>query len=134
MSFIDTHDFSVGLVLRVLQIPASTNDWRARQACPSGRQREDADLLERIENIRDSHELAATYGSPRVWLELGNQRIRYSRKRVERLMGENGMQGVHLCKGWKHGSTRQNPNDTAAPDLVERDFTADAPNRLWVAT
>ncbi len=39
----------------------------------------------------------------------------------------------YLRKGWKHGSTRQNPSRTAAPDLVERDFTADAPNRLWVA-
>lgn len=134
MSFIDAHDFPVGLVLRVLQIPASTYyDWRARQACPSQRDRDDADLLERIEKIRDAHEFAATYGSPRVWLELRKHGIRCSRKRVERIMRDNGLQGAHLRKGWKSGATRQNPAHAAAPDLLDRDFTADAPNRVWVA-
>ena len=134
MSFIDDHDFSVGLVLRVLEIPSSTYyDWRARAASPSQRQREDAELLARIEQIRSSHEFAATYGSPRVWLQLRRQGVRCSRKRVERIMAENGLVGAHLRRGWKHGATRQNPAHTAAPDLVERDFTATAPNRLWVA-
>ncbi|TDD33058.1 IS3 family transposase [Saccharopolyspora elongata] len=116
MSFIDDHDFSVG-----------------RAESPSRRQREDAELLERIEKIRSSHEFAATDGSPRVWLQLRRQGVRCSRKRVERIMRANGLVGAHLRKGWKTGSTRQNPAHTAAPDLVERDFTAAAPNRLWVA-
>lgn len=134
MSFIDARDFPVGLVLRVLSIPASTYyDWRARQVCTSQRDHDDGQLLERIEKIRSSHEFAATYGSPRVWLELRKHGIRCSRKRVERIMRENHLQGAHLRKGWKSGSTRQNPNHTAAPDLVDRDFTADGPNRLWVA-
>lgn len=134
MSFIDAHDFSVGLVLRVLGIPASTYyDWRARQPVPSQRHREDAELLERIEKIRDSHEFAPTYGAPRVWLELRKQGVRGSRKRVDRIMREHGLQGAHLRRGRKTGSTRQNPAHTAAPDLAERDFTAVAPNRLWVA-
>lgn len=134
MSFIDDHDFSVGLVLRVLGIPSSTYyDWRARAASPSRRQREDAELLERINTIRSAHEYAATYGSPRVWLELRRQGVRCSRKRVERIMRENGLVGAHLRRGWKTRSTRQNPAHTAAPDLVDRDFTAAAPNRLWVA-
>ncbi len=134
MSFIDTHDFSVGLVLRVLGIASSTYyDWRARRVCPSQRDRDDTQLLERIGKIRDSHEFAATYGSPRVWLELRKQGVACSRKRVERIMREYGLQGAHLRKGWKTSSTRQNPKDAAAPDLVDRDFTADAPNRLWVA-
>jgi transposase InsO family protein len=46
---------------------------------------------------------------------------------------KNGLQGAFLRKGWKGGSTKQNPRHTAAPDLVDRDFTATAPNRLWVA-
>ena len=134
MSFIDAHDFSAGLVLRVLGIAKSTYyDWRARAASPSQRQANDADLLERIEKIRSSHEFAPTYGSPRVWLELRKEGVRCSRKRVERIMRDNGLQGAHLRKGWKHGSTRQNPNHTAAPDRVERDFTAQSPNQLWVA-
>lgn len=134
MSFIDEHDFSVDLVLRVLAIPSSTYyDWRARAAVPPQRQRDDAELLEQIKKIRDSHEFAHTYGSPRVWLELRKQGVRCGRKRVERIMREHGLEGAHLRRGWKHGHTRQDPNRAAADDLVERDFTATAPNQLWVA-
>jgi putative transposase len=86
-----------------------------------------------IDEIRGSHEFAATYGSPRVWLELRNRGIRVGRKRVERIMRENGRKGAYLRRGWKHGSTRQNPKHTAAPDLLGRDFTATAPNQKWVA-
>ena len=100
---------------------------------PSRRELEDAALLEQICKVRAAHEFAATYGSPRVWLELRRQGVRVGRKRVERLMREHGLQGAHLRRGWKGGSTRQNPAHTAAPDLVERDFRASAPNRLWVA-
>ena len=59
--------------------------------------------------------------------------MRVGRKRIERIMRTHGLQGAHLRRGWKHGSTRQNPAHTAAPDLVERDFQVTAPNRLWVA-
>jgi putative transposase len=134
MSFVDAHDFPVDLVLRVLRIPPSTYyDWRARQAAPSRRQLEDAELLDMIVKIRTAHEFSATYGSPRVWLALRRQGVRCGRKRVERLMRQHGLRGAFLRKGWKAGSTRQNPRHVAAPDLVERDFTATAPNRLWVA-
>lgn len=134
MSFIDAHDFPAGLVLRVLGIAESTYyDWRARRVSPSRRQLDDAALLEQILKIRAAHEFAATYGSPRVWLELRRQGVRVGRKRVERIMREHGLQGAHLRRGWRHGSTRQNPNHPTAPDLVDRDFRVAAPNRLWVA-
>jgi putative transposase len=134
MSFIDAHDFPAGLVLRVLGVAESTYyDRRARQVTPSHRELDDAVLLEQILKIRAGHEFATTYGSPRVWLELRRQGVRVGRKRVERLMRTHGLQGAHLRRGWKGGSTRQNPHHTAAPDLVERDFRATAPNRLWVA-
>ena len=48
-------------------------------------------------------------------------------------MREHGLHGAHLRKKSKHGATRQDPSHTAAPDLVDRDFRATAPNRLWVA-
>lgn len=86
-----------------------------------------------IRKVRSANEFAAAYGSPRVWLELRKQGVRCGRKRIERIMRENDLAGAYLRKGWKGGSTRQNPKHTAAPDLVERDFTAPAPNRLWVA-
>lgn len=134
MSFIDAHDFPAGLVLRVLGIPESTYyDWRTRRVSPSRRELDGATLLEQILKIRSTNEFAATYGSPRVWLELRRQGVRVGRKRIERIMRANGLQGAHLRRGWKGGSTRQNPAHIAAPDLVERDFRVSAPNRLWVA-
>jgi len=138
MSFIDNvadaHDFPAGLVLRVLGVAESTYcDRRTRQVTPSRRELDDAVLLEQILKIRASHEFATTYGSSRVWLELRRQGVRVGRKRVERLMRGHGLQGAHLRRGWRGGSTRQNPAHQAAPDLVERDFPTTAPNRLWVA-
>jgi putative transposase len=100
MSFIDTHDFPAGLVLRVLEVPRATYyDWRARQAAPSRRQLDDAALLEQIIKVRGVNEFAATDGSPRVWLELGRQGIRVARKRVEPIMREHGLVGAHLRRG-----------------------------------
>ena len=56
MRFVDAHDFSVDLVLRVLGIPASTYyDWRARRTSPSPRACEDARLLGMIDEIRGEH-------------------------------------------------------------------------------
>jgi putative transposase len=134
MNFVDAHDFSVDLVLRVLGIAASTYyDWRKARRAPSRRAREDAKLLGLIDAIRGECEFAATYGSPRVWLELRNRGVKVGRKRVERIMRQNSRKGAYLRRGWKHGSTRQNPKHTAAPDLLGRDFTATAPNRKWVA-
>ena len=134
MSFIQAHDFPAGLVLRVLGVAESTYyDRRARQVAPSRRELEDAALFEQICKVRAAHEFAVTYGSPRAWLELRRQGVRVGRKRVERLMREHRLQGAHLRRGWKGGSTRQNPHHIAAPDLVQRDFRATAPNRLWVA-
>lgn len=83
-----------------------------------------------IVKLHTSHEFAGTYGSPRVWLALRRQGVRCGRKRIERIMREHGLVGAFLSKGWKSGSTRQDPRHNAAPELVERDFTAAAPDRL----
>ncbi|WP_204013979.1 IS3 family transposase [Virgisporangium aurantiacum] len=48
-------------------------------------------------------------------------------------MAAQGWQGAFLRRGWRGGSTKQNPAPTPAPDRVNRNFTAVAPNRLWVA-
>ncbi len=54
-----------------------------------------------------------------------------SRKRVARLMRESGLSGVSRRK--KRGTTRRDRNARPAPDLVDREFAAQAPGRLWVA-
>jgi transposase InsO family protein len=64
---------------------------------------------------------------------LARRGIAVGRKRVERVMRGAGLQGAFPRKRWWLGSTRQDPRAAPTPDLVERVFTADRPNRLWVA-
>ncbi|MFD6714815.1 IS3 family transposase [Micromonospora chalcea] len=119
-------------ILRVLNIAASTYyGWLARDAAPGPREVEDRGLLSEIVDIHDRS--GQTYGSPRVHATLARRGIRVGRKRVERLMREHDLHGAFLRKGWRGGSTKQNPKADPAPDLVNRNFTTDAPNRLWVA-
>jgi len=96
---------------------------------PSARARIDAELSERITEIhRRSH---GTYGAPRIHAELKAQGIRVGRKRVARLMREAGLHGASRRK-WITTTVRDR-SARPAPDLVNRSFTAPAPNRLWVA-
>jgi transposase InsO family protein len=57
--------------------------------------------------------------------------VRCGRKRVARLMRNAGLEGVHRRR--RQGLTRRDLNDVPSDDLVDRNFTPDAPNRLWVA-
>jgi transposase-like protein len=115
--------FGVGPVLRVLGIASSTfYGWLAQQRNPSARRRSDDQILADIAAIHDRS--GGTYGSPRGHATLCRRGVHVSRKRVERLMREAGLQGAFLRKKWRTSSTRQNPAATPAPDLVNRDFTA----------
>jgi putative transposase len=134
MSFVEEHRgrYAVALLLRVLRVQASTYyGWVARAAEPCEREMVDAGLLSNVHEIWTTS--GQTYGADRVHRQLRREGIRVGRKRVERLMVGHGWQGAFLRRGWRGGSTRQNPNATPAPDLVNRDFTAAAPDRLWVA-
>ncbi|WP_174189424.1 IS3 family transposase [Nocardia barduliensis] len=122
----------VELVLRVLGIASSTYYWWCnRLERSSARQIADEELLVEIVDIHTSS--GGTYGSPRVHAMLARRGISVGRKRVERVMRGAGLQGAFLRKRWRIGSTRQDPRAAPAPDLVERIFTADRPNRLGVA-
>ena len=74
---------------------------------------------------------AQTYGAPRIHAELAAQGVRVGRKRVARLMEVTGIYGVSRRK-WLTTTTRDRAA-RPAPDLVERNFSAARPNRLWVA-
>jgi putative transposase len=84
-----------------------------------------------LTEIRIAHGVSrGTYGAPRVHAELAAKGLRVGRKRVARLMSQAGIAGVSRRKfvvTTVKGGNRQ------APDLVERNFTAQAPDRLWVA-
>jgi putative transposase len=101
--------------------------WERR--APSDRALTDAWLVEKIRVIHSSSR--GTYGSPRVHAELAFDEIRVGRKRVERLMREEKLSG--LVRRRRGRTTIRVPGVRVADDLVGREFTAEAPNRLWVA-
>jgi putative transposase len=104
--------------------------WRDR--LPSARARADALLSEEIVRIhRASRE---TYGAPRIHFELRALGVRCARKRVARLIREAGLFGCGGRRRKARTSLRSRTERTPpAPDLVKRNFTPEAPDRLWVA-
>jgi putative transposase len=118
----------VTTMCRVLEVSRS-GCYEARERPLSSRAREDLVLTERIRGI---HAMArGTYGAPRVHAELREAGTRVGRKRVERLMKVAGLRGVSRRRF--DGTTVRDERQRPAPDLVERDFSAEGPNRLWVA-
>jgi len=99
--------------------------WASR--APSSRCVDDAYLADTIREIyRRSRR---TYGAPRVHGQLARVGTGVGRKRVARLMAELDLVGVHSRKNWRRGRLDVAP----APDLLQRDFSASAPNERWVA-
>jgi len=120
--------FPVAPMARVLGVSkAGYYAWMDRS--PSARAEADAALLKRIRTVHVSSR--ETYGSPRIHAELRGAGQRHSRKRIARLMREAGLAGASHRRGGPV-TTRRDDEARPAPDLVDRNFTADAPNRLWV--
>jgi putative transposase len=106
----------------------SFHNWLRRP--PSVRSLEDARLTELIREI--SERARGVYGARRIHAELRHAHgIRIARKRVERLMREAGISGLVTKK--RRRTTIRVPGVRVAQDLVERDFSPPAPDRLWVA-
>jgi len=112
---------------RVLGISSSGYyAWTTR--APSRRARSNAALTKTVRTI---HAISrGTYGAPRVHAELAANGIPASKNRVARLMRNASVVGVSRRK---FVVTTVRDGGRQAPDLVDRTFTADAPNVLWVA-
>ena len=121
-------DLPVAVCCRVMGV--STSGFYAWKAHPvSDRDWADAQLTNTIVDIHRASR--RSYGSPRVHAELRlGQGLRCSRKRVERLMRQAGVAGIHRRKG--RGCTRRDPDARPSDDLVQRNFTAAHQDRLWV--
>jgi putative transposase len=122
--------FGVEPICHVLGIAPSTYyAVKARQRAPSARALRDAELLVEIRRVHAR--TRGLYGARKVWLQLRREGVEVARCTVERLMRQAGLEGV------RRGRTRRTtiPDTTAQRplDLVDRDFTAAAPNRLWVS-
>ena len=120
--------YPIATMCRVLGVsPSGSYAWRQRK--PSKRTLSDA-ALSRL--IREIHTWSrGTYGEPRMTRELIARGHPVNPKRVARLMREAGLAGISRRKGTR--TTRRDREAWIAPDLVERDFTAQGPDELWVA-
>ena len=102
----------------------------AKQRPPSNRAVRDEGL--KIEIARVHEENLSVYGADKIWAQLNWEGTRVARCTVERLMGELGLSGARRGKAYKV-TTRSDERQHRPDDLVDRDFTAIAPDRLWVA-
>lgn len=113
---------------RVLGVsPSGYYAWKDRE--PSKREQEDARLTAMIVKIHT--ESRGTYGAPRIHAAMRSRGVRCSKKRVARLMRQAGIEGISRRK--YSGPPRRKEAGPVAPDLVQRQFVADRPDRLWVA-
>ena len=127
--FIQQHkqEFPVVLMCRVLDVSESGfYAWRKRPV--SQRKREDAQLIEKIQQGFHAHH--GRYGSPRLQVELREQGISCSRKRVARLMRETGISAKRRRR--RVITTNRDASHPVAPNLLNREFTASEPNKKWV--
>jgi transposase InsO family protein len=121
--------FAVRRLCRVAQVSSSAYyAWRARGEGPSEALIDEAHLANRIFDIwRRSR---SRYGAPRITAALVKAGVKLNEKRVARLMAELGIAGK--CGRRKLRTTWRDKKATPAADLVQRDFTADQPDELWV--
>lgn len=107
--------------------PSGYYAWRSRG--PSAHERSDATLT--LEIHRSHARSRGTYGVPRIWADLADAGFHVSRKRVARLMRADHLAGVHRRRFVR--TTIRDADAEPFPDLVNRDFRAAGPDRLWVA-
>jgi putative transposase len=128
--FIAEHqqEYAIKRMCRVLEVSVSGYyAWLKR--APSRRSQENTVLGERIVHLY--HANRQVYGSPRIHAALHAEGQACGKKRVARLMREHGLS----AKARKHRTrtTDSQHEQPVAPNLLNRDFTASAPNTKWVA-
>ena len=130
-TFIDEQRARWGVepICRTLQV-APSSYYAAKSRPPSARAVRDARLGPELVRIHAAH--FGVYGVRKAWRVLRREGVTVGRDQVGRLMHTLGLAGVTRTKRIR--TTRPAPVSARPADLVERVFTAPAPNRLWVAT
>ncbi len=130
MSFISAHRERWGVepICRVLQVAPSTY-YAVVARWPSAREVDDERL--KLEIARVHRDNFGVYGIEKVWRQLNREGIKVGRDRVARLMDDLELSGA--VRGKKKRTTIPDEVSPRPADLVERNFTAAAPNALWVA-
>jgi len=136
VSFIDEHREAHGVESICGQLPiapSTYHEWKAREIDPSRlpeRVLRDGRLREQIERVWKEN--FGVYGARKVWRQLKREGVDVARCTVERLMRQMGLQGA--VRGRRYKKTTVVDETAHRPmDLVQRDFSADRPNQLWVA-
>ena len=129
-AFVDTHRDRFGVEPMCREIEASASAYRARRTRPpSVRAVRDEYLIGEIKRVHKASD--GIYGQLKIWDELNEEGIVVARCTVERLMRTNGIEG---CRNGKtQVTTTPGSNPVAADDLVQRDFTADRPDAVWLS-
>ena len=126
--FIEEHlsAFSIGRMCHVMDVsPRGLRAFRSRPA--SRRQRSDLVTLAHIKE--QSRFSLGSYGRPRITEELKEIGLDVGHRRVGRLMRQNGISVVRTRK--HKATTDSNHKFNIAPNLLDRNFTADKPNQKW---
>jgi putative transposase len=120
--------YPIAVLCRVLRVArAGYYAWQRRG--PARRAQADATLTAVL--LREHERSRKTYGAPRLHAALRETGMRVGRKRVARLMRAAGLRGVSRRRRLPR-TTRADPAATPAPNRVQRQFTAQAPDRCWV--
>ena len=122
-------DYPVTIMCEVLAVsPAGYYAWRSR---PESRR--SATNRELVDDIKRVHcDTGGRYGSPRIHAELRAQGRGASRGRIERLMRRQGIRAI-MARPRRVRTTDSRHDFPIAPNLIERNFSAAAPNRIWLA-
>lgn len=121
-------EFGVESICKVLPIAPSTY-YAHKNRTPSERELRDQELKREI--MRVWEESKCRYGADKIWKQLLREEFDVARCTVERLMKKLGIQGIR--RGAFRITTNSDKDAIRPKDLVDRDFSVVAPNRLWVA-
>ncbi|WP_414646173.1 IS3 family transposase [Bradyrhizobium sp. 2S1] len=122
-------DDPVTILCDVLGVsPAGYYAWRSRPE--SQRSVANRELVDDIKRVH--RETNGRYGSPRIHVELKAQGRGASRGRIERLMRHHGIRAI-MARPRRVRTTDSRHDLPIAANLLERNFTATAPNRIWLA-
>jgi putative transposase len=129
-SYIDAYKDQCGVepICQVLEVAPSTY-YAAISRPPSARRLRDEELKAAIMRMHEDN--FGVYGIEKVWRQLNREGVGVGRNRVARLMRELNLEGV--VRGQRKRTTVPADLDERPADLVDRNFRAPAPNRLWVA-
>jgi len=126
---VETEKANFPIVALCRAVGVSRSGYYAWFRCtPSARARRNEQLLVHIRSVHTRHR--ERYGSPRIHAELVDQGLRVSKKRVARLMRENGLKGRPRRRFRR--TTDSNHRHAIAPNLLERNFQTKAPDQAWV--